>query len=116
MEYSKKKLTLFWIFGGFIFSVLGVVPSVIYWSYTNPEWKLEIVGEIIGSSIMLPVGWLFCAITPMSFPSSAMSWASIGAFIWACKVGRFKPLYLAYAACAVFGVFWPNAFWTTMSV
>lgn len=116
MECSKKKLTIFWICGGFLFSVLGIVPSVIYWSYANPEWRLEVIGEIIGSSIMLPVGWLFCAIIPMSFPLSAMSWVSIAAFVWACKVRKIKPLYLAYAACTVFGLFWPKTFWAMMSV
>ena len=116
MEYSKKKLTLFWVAGGFISSVLGVIPAVIYWSYANPDWKLEIVGQLMASSLMLPVGWLFCAIIPMSFPSSLMAWVSIGAFIWSCKVKRITPLYISYAACLVFGVFWPKAFWTMMSV
>lgn len=116
MEYSKKKLTLFWVAGGFISSVLGVIPAVIYWSYANLDWKLDIVGEIMASSLMLPIGWLFCAIIPMSFPSSIMSWVSIGAFIWACKKKKITPLYLSYIACLVFGIFWPMAFWTMMSV
>jgi len=116
MDYSKKKLALFWVLGGLASSIAGVVPSVIYWSNTHPEWKLDVLGEIMASSIMLPIGWFFCAIIPMSFPSSAMSWVSIGAFVWACKVRRVTPLYISYIACLVFGAFWPKAFWTMMSV
>ncbi|SMF48761.1 hypothetical protein SAMN02745866_03184 [Alteromonadaceae bacterium Bs31] len=116
MEYSKKKLTLFWVAGGFISSVFGVIPAVIYWSYVNPDWNLDVVGEVTASSLMLPVGWLFCAIIPMSLPSSLVAWVSIGAFIFACKQNKVAPLYLAYIACLVFGLFWPKAFWTMMSV
>ncbi|WP_432459740.1 hypothetical protein [Agarivorans sp. QJM3NY_25] len=116
MVYSKTKLTLFWVAGGFVSSVLGVIPAVIYWSYVNQDWKLDIVGEIMASSIMLPVGWIFCAIIPMSFPSTLMSWVSIGAFILACRKQEIAPLYLSYVAFLVFGIFWPMAFWAMMSV
>lgn len=116
MEYSRKKLLLLWILGGLVSSIVGVIPSVIYWSNVNPDWNLDILGEIMASSLMLPVGWFFCAIIPMSLPSSVMSWLSIGAFIWACKIRRKRPLYFSYMACVVFGVFWPVAFWTMMSV
>lgn len=116
MKFSKIKLTVLWVIGGYIFSIIGVILSVIYWSYVNPDWKLNIVSEIIGNSMMLPVGWFFCSIIPMSLPSSVMSWISIGAFIWAYKFERMTPLYLSYLACVVFGVFWPMVFWTMMSV
>jgi hypothetical protein len=116
MDYSKKRLTLFWMAGGFISSLFGVIPAVIYWSYAKPDWDLDIAGEVMASALMLPIGWLFCAIIPMSIPSSLMAWVSIGGFIWSCQQKKIAPLYLSYAACGVFGFFWPMAFWTMMSV
>ena len=115
-EYSKKKLALIWVLGGYFFSILGVIPAVIYWEYVNPDWKLEIIGEVMASSVMLPFGWFFCAIIPLAFPASAMCWLSIAAFVWACKSKRLAPLYVSFGACLIFGLFWPKAFWAMMSV
>lgn len=115
MEYSKKKLALFWILGGYGSSVLGVVSAFVYLSFQNPDVKLEtIVAECVTCSLMLPIGWLQHAIIPMNFPLSAMSWLSIGTFVWACKVRKVAPLFISYVACAIFGAFWPNVFWAMM--
>ena len=58
---------------GCVSSLAGVIPAVVYWYNVNPDWKLDIAGEIMASSKMLPTGWGFCAIIPMSFPATAMS-------------------------------------------
>lgn len=116
LKTSKTRIFLYWVIGGFFSSVLGVVPAVIYWSKVEANWALDIPGEIMASSIMLPVGWVFWALIPLNWQLTPMSWLSISAFIWAVRSKKTKPLYLAYPACFIFGLFWPYTFWSMMSV
>lgn len=113
---TKTKLFLYWVIGGFFSSILGVVPAVIYWSKVDASWAIDIPGEIIASSMMLPVGWLFVALIPLSWQLTPAAWLSILAFIWAIRRRKIAPLYLAYGACFIFGLFWPYVFWSMMSV
>lgn len=116
MEYSKIKLAVFWVMGGFVSSLIGVIPSVMYWANANPDWEINVIGQIFVASTMAPLGWLYCAILPVSFPSTATSWVSVGAFLWACRIGRRSPLYVSYVACFVFGIFWPMTLWDLLDI
>lgn len=115
-KITKTRIFLYWVIGGFFSSVLGVVPAVIYWSNVEANWALDIPSEIMASSIMLPIGWVFVTIIPLSWQLTPMAWLSIFAFIWAVRCKKTKPLYLAYCACFIFGLFWPYVFWSLMSV
>ncbi len=115
-KLTKARIFIYWIIGGFISSVIGVVPAVFYWSKVEASWALDIPSEIMASSLMLPVGWVFWSLIPLSWQLTPMSWLSIFAFIWAMRVKKIKPLFLAFVACFIFGLFWPYAFWSMMSV
>ena len=116
MEYTRGKLILYWFLGGLAFSILGIIISVNYWANVNPEWELNVISEIVGASLMLPIGWVLCPIFPMMLSSAISSWFSILTFIWACKIRQIKPLYLSYIACFSFGIFWPKTFWAMMGI
>jgi hypothetical protein len=96
--------------------VLGIIPSINYWSVTEPTWKLNVVSEIMGCSLMVPFGWLFLAIIPFGYYLTIASWTSIGGYVWAIKTKNLKPLYISFVACFLFGLLWPKAFWAMMSV
>ncbi|KMT63729.1 hypothetical protein XM47_18075 [Catenovulum maritimum] len=116
MAYSKRRFALTWFVGGYLSSFMSTIIGVMYWSYQKAEWKIDVVSEIIASSIMLPIGWLFCLVAPLSIPSMLGAWVSIIGFVWACRLKNIKPLYLSFAGCFIFGLYWPMAFWTMMSV
>lgn len=116
MTYTKKKLALNWVIGGLFSFVVGVLLSVIYWAIILPEKPIDIVAEITINSIMIPLGWIYCAMIPSVSLATLMPWLSFVAFIWACRSRRIKPLYFSYAACFIFGLLWPSVFWNMMSV
>ena len=114
-KISKIRIFMCWVIGGFCSSAIGIVLAVIYWSKVEANSALDIPGEIMASSIMLPFGWVLWALIPLNWQLTPMSWLSVSAFIWAIRRKKSKPLYLAYAACFIFGLFWPYSFWTIMS-
>jgi hypothetical protein len=115
MTYTKKKLAWFWMVGGIFWSMIGVIISVLYWSIVEPERALDTVAEMIINTIMIPLGWIYCAMIPSASLATLMPWLSLIAFVLACRRHRIAPLYFSYAACFVFGLLWPSVFWSMMS-
>ena len=116
MGYSRIKIFALWVSVGYFCTLLGIIPSVIYWHHKLPSWEINGLNEAIGSAIMAPFGWILFAIIPMSWQLSPASWVSITAFIYAVKKRTVKPLYISFVACFIFGLFWPYTFWALMSV
>ncbi len=116
MESSRIRLALAGVVGGLISSIIGIIPAVLYWSRVNADWNLDIANEIVATSVMAPLGWLMCAVIPISLLSSAASWLLIGSFAWAVKTRKKSLLSICFAGCLAFGLFWPMTFWSMMSV
>jgi len=105
----RLKLFFYWIVGCIFASLVGTIPSVIYWKHVYVSSNIDVVGEVLAMTTVLPIGWLLSFLMPWG-------WVSLACFSWAVKANSVKPLLGAYAVSFVFGVHWPNSYWTMMSV
>jgi type III secretory pathway component EscU len=115
MELKSKKIIIYWLAGSVLVSALSVLIAVTYLTINGPLHVPgeEIVGEIIGNFLVailiLPIGLLISLLLPWG-------WVSIGCLIWATRKKAESPLIGSFIVAFIFGLFWPNIFFTMMSV
>jgi len=115
MELTRKKIFIRWLVGSLLASVIGVMIAVIYLTLSGPlhvpgeEVVSEIFGNYFAVLIMLPIGLFISLILPWG-------WISIGCLVWATRKNSEHSLFGAFFMAFLFGLFWPNIFFTMMSV